>query len=304
MSGRVTVTYRFQDPVDLPGHRLLRGDLAAAARRSEALVTLLSDRVDARVLASPTLRIVANVAVGIDNIDLPEATRRGILVTNTPGVLTAATADLAWTLILAVARRVLEGDALVRGGRWKGWNFDMLRGADLEGRTLGVIGWGRIGRAVARRARGFGMKVVQHSRRSGIPLRQLLEQSDVVSLNCPLTPATRHLLGRREFGWMKRSAILVNTARGPVVDEAALIAALRKGRIAGAGLDVYEREPAVPASLRRLRNVVLLPHLGSATTGTRRRMVELAVENVKAALAGRRPPNLVNPGAWAARRRP
>ncbi|HTF58194.1 MAG TPA: NAD(P)-dependent oxidoreductase, partial [Planctomycetota bacterium] len=211
---------------------------------------------------------------------------------------TSASADLTWALILAVARRVVEGDALVRAGKFRGWNLDLLRGVDLHGKTLGIIGAGRIGKAVARRARGFGVKVLFHSRRSGIPLRRLLAGSDFVSIHCPLTPETHHLIGRRELGLMKRTAILVNTARGPIVDEKALIGALRRGRIAGAGLDVYEREPIVTAALRRLKNVVLLPHLGSATVETRRRMLDMAIANVRAALAGRRPPNLVNSEAW------
>ena len=299
MSGLVTLTHRFRDPIRLPRYSFLRGSLQEAARRSVALVTLLTDRVDRSVLeAGKGLRIVANVAVGVDNIDIAAATRLGILVTNTPGVLTEATADLTWALILAVARRVVEGDALVRAGKFRGWNLDLLRGVDLHGKTLGIIGAGRIGKAVARRARGFGVKVLFHSRRSGIPLRRLLAGSDFVSIHCPLTPETHHLIGRRELGLMKRTAILVNTARGPIVDEKALIGALRRGRIAGAGLDVYEREPIVTAALRRLKNVVLLPHLGSATVETRRRMLDMAIANVRAALAGRRPPNLVNSEAW------
>jgi glyoxylate reductase len=300
----VTVTHRFRDPIKLKRYSFLRGSLLQAARRSDALVTLLTDRVDRSVLeAGKGLRIVANVAVGVDNIDVATATRLGILVTNTPGVLTEATADLTWALILAVARRVAEGDTLVRAGRFRGWDFDLLRGMELRGKTLGIVGVGRIGRAVAHRARGFGMKVLSHSRSAGISLRTLLKSSDVVSTHVPLSPATRHLIGAAELRLMKSTAILINTARGPIVDEKALIDALRRRRIAGAGLDVYEREPVVPTALRRLANVVLLPHLGSATIETRRRMLDMAVANVKAALAGRRPPNLVNPEAWNWRRR-
>jgi glyoxylate reductase len=300
----VTVTHRFRDPIRLKRYSFLRGSLLQAARRSDALVTLLTDRVDRSILeAGKGLRIVANVAVGVDNIDVATATRLGILVTNTPGVLTEATADLTWALILAVARRVVEGDALVRTGRFRGWDFDLLRGMELRGKTLGIVGAGRIGRAAARRARGFGMKVLSHSRSKGVGLRTLLKNSDVVSLHVPLTPSTRHLIGAAELRLMKSTAILINTARGPIVDEKALIDALRRRRIAGAGLDVYGREPAVPAALRRLANVVLLPHLGSATVETRRRMLDMAVANVKAALAGRRPPSLVNPEAWNRRRR-
>ncbi len=300
----VTVTHRFRDPIKLSKYSFLKGSLLQAARRSSALVTLLTDRVDRAVLeAGKGLRIVANVAVGVDNIDVATATRLGILVTNTPGVLTEATADLTWALILAVARQVVEGDALVRSGNFRGWDFDLLRGMELRGKTLGIVGAGRIGRAVARRARGFGMKVLAHSRSTGVSLRRLLENSDVVSIHVPLTPETRHLIGSREFRLMKPSATLINTARGPIVDERALIAALRARRLAGAGLDVYEREPVVPPALRRLKNVVLLPHLGSATVETRRRMLDMAVANVKAALGGRRPPNLVNPEAWDRRHR-
>jgi len=300
----VTVTHRFRDPIRLRQYSFLRGSLLQAARRSDALVTLLTDRVDRTVLeAGKGLRIVANVAVGVDNIDIATATRLGILVTNTPGVLTEATADLTWSLILAVARRVVEGDALVRSGRFRGWDFDLLRGMELRGKTLGIVGAGRIGRAVAHRARGFGMKVLSHSRSAGTSLRTLLKGSDVVSIHVPLTPATRHLIGAAELRLMKSTAILINSARGPIVDEKALIDTLRRRRIAGAGLDVYEREPVVPAALRRLSNVVLLPHLGSATVETRRRMLDMAVANVKAVLAGRRPPNLVNPEAWNRRRR-
>lgn len=300
----VTVTHRFRDPIKLSRYSFLKGKLVQAARRSDALVTLLTDRVDRSVLeAGKKLRIVANVAVGVDNIDVAAATRRGILVTNTPGVLTEATADLAWALILAAARRVVEGDAIVRAGRFRGWDFDLLRGMELRGKTLGIVGAGRIGRAVARRALGFDMKVISHSRSEGASLQSLLKSADVVSLHVPLTASTRHLIGAAELKLMKPTAILINTARGPIVHEGALVDALRRGRIAGAGLDVYEREPAVPAVLRRMTNVVLLPHLGSATVETRRRMLDMAVANVKAALAGRRPPNLVNPEAWNRRRR-
>ena len=302
----VTVTHRFHDPIRLSKYSYLKGSLLTAARRSDALVTLLTDRIDRKVLeAGKRLRIVANVAVGVDNIDVAAATRLGILVTNTPGVLTESTADLAWALILAVARRVVEGDALMRAGRFEGWDFDLLRGMELKGKTLGIVGAGRIGQAVARRARGFGMKVLLHSRSGGVSLRQLLKTSNVVSIHVPLNKATHHLIGAPELRLMKSTAILINTARGPVVDERALTSALRTRVIAGAGLDVYEREPKVHAGLVRLRNVVLLPHLGSATDDSRRAMLDTAVANVKAALAGRRPQNLVNPKAWTnAARRP
>lgn len=296
----VTVTHHFRDPIHLDKFTFLEGSLLQAARRSMALVTLLTDRVDRRVLeAGRRLRIVANVAVGVDNIDVDAATRLGILVTNTPGVLTESTADLTWALILAVARRVVEGDALVRAGKFRGWDFDLLRGMELRGKTLGIVGAGRIGRAVARRARGFGMKILEHSRAKGVPLARLLKASDVVSIHVPMSPATRHLIGTRELRLMKPSAILINTARGPIVDEKALVAALKSRRISGAGLDVYEREPDVEPGLLKMKSVVLLPHLGSATDESRRAMLDTAIRNVKAALAGRRPPNLVNPKAWS-----
>jgi glyoxylate reductase len=296
----VTVTYRFRDPIRLPTYSFLQGSLVAAARRSTALVTLLTDRIDRRVLeAGRNLKIVANVAVGVDNIDVEAAARLGILVTNTPGVLTESTADLAWALILSVARRVVEGDALVRAGKFRGWGFDLLRGMELRGKTLGIIGAGRIGSAVAARAKGFGMKVLTHR---GVPLARLLEASDVVSIHLPLHSSTRHLIGAAELRRMKPSAILVNTARGPIVDEKALVRALRSGVIAGAGLDVYEREPRVERGLLKLNKVVLLPHLGSATDDSRRAMLDTACLNVRSALAGKRPPNLVNPEAWSRRR--
>src|SRR5262245_56631125 len=292
----VTVTHRFRDPIRLPKYTFLKGSLVASARRSTALVTLLTDRVDRAVLeAGKRLRIVANVAVGVDNIDVAAATRLGILVTNTPGVLTESTADLTWALILTVARRVDEGDAQVRAGRFKGWSFDLLRGMELRGKTLGIVGAGRVGRAVAARAKGFGMKVLTHK---GVPLARLLKASDVVSIHVPLKPSTRHLIGAKELRQMKRSAILINTARGLIVDEKALVAALERGTIVGAGLDVYEREPRIERGLVGMKNVVLLPHLGSATDDTRRAMLDTACVNVRAFLAGRRPPNLVNPEAW------
>ena len=296
----VTVTHRFRDPINLKSFTFLTGSLVQAARRSTAFVTLLTDRVDRSVLeAGKRLRIVANVAVGVDNIDVKTATRLGILVTNTPGVLTESTADLTWALILAAARRVVEGDAFVRSRKFKGWDFDLLRGIELRGKTLGIVGAGRIGRAVARRARGFGMRVLTHK---GVPLARLLRDSDVVSLHVPLNSSTHHMIGPGELRLMKPTAILINTARGPIVDEKALVTALRTGRIAGAGLDVYEREPKITAGLTKLRNVVLLPHLGSATHETRRAMLDTAIRNVKTAMAGRRPPNLVNPEAWNRRR--
>jgi glyoxylate reductase len=274
-----------------------RQEMLEGVRGVEALVCMLTDRVDAEVLdaAGPGLRVVANVAVGVDNLDLGAARARGVVVTNTPGVLTDATADLAMALLLAAARRIVEGDRLVREGAWRGWSATLLLGGDLAGRTLGIVGAGRIGAAVARRARGFDLRVIHHSRSEHpeigprVELDELLATSDFVSLHCPLTPETLHLLDARRLGLMKPTAWLVNTARGPVVDEAALVAILKARRIAGAALDVFEGEPRVHPELLTLDNVVLAPHLGSATVGTRDRMARMAIEDVLAVLEGREP---------------
>lgn len=266
-----------------------------------AVITLLADPVTARVLEGcPQLRIVANYAVGYDNIDVEAARRLGIWVTNTPDVLTGATADLAWALILAVTRRVVEGDAMVRAGRFHGWKPDLLLGRGLAGKTLGILGYGRIGRAVARRAGAFGMGVVFTSRQPvrddlgrQVDLETLLRSSDVLSLHCPLSPQTHHLLDEDRLRLLPRGAFLVNTARGPIVDEAALARLLAEGHLGGAGLDVYEHEPAVHQDLLGLDNVVLLPHVGSATVETRSAMADLAAANVEAVLDGREPPSPV-----------
>jgi glyoxylate reductase len=249
------------------------------------------------------------MAVGFNNIDVAAASRLGILVTNTPGVLTEATADLTWALILGVARRVVEGDQEMRSGRFPGWGPMYLLGGDVTGQTLGLIGPGRIATAVARRAVGFEMPLLYHGRRPspeldalgarGVPLDQLLAESDFVSLHVPLAPETRHLIDARALSQMKPTAYLINTARGPVVDEAALVAALKAGQIAGAGLDVYEDEPTMAVGLADCPNALLLPHLGSATHATRAAMSRIAAENLVAALQGRRPPNLVNPEVWS-----
>jgi lactate dehydrogenase-like 2-hydroxyacid dehydrogenase len=256
------------------------------------------------------VRVISNVAVGFDNIDLAAATRCGILVTNTPGVLTETTADLAFTLLMAAARRIVEAHKFVHSGRWKRWTIDLLAGQDIHHQTLGIFGMGRIGQAMARRARGFSMRVLYHdSVRAAqalegelglefVSAEQLLREADFVSLHVPLTAETRGLIGKRELEMMKPTAILINTARGPVVDEAALAEALRDERIAGAGLDVFEREPQVCPLLLELDNVVLAPHIASASVATRQRMSVMAAENVIAALAGERPPNLVNTGLW------
>ncbi|MFN8038283.1 MAG: D-glycerate dehydrogenase [Acidimicrobiales bacterium] len=282
-------------------------ELRAGVADAAALVCLLTDRVDGDLLdAAPGLRVVANVAVGFDNIDVAACTERGVVATNTPGVLTEATADLAWALLLAAARRVGEGERLVRSGGWEGWSPTQLVGQPVHGRTIGIVGMGAIGTAVARRARGFGMEVLYASRsprpeaEAGtgarrVPLDELLATADVVSLHTPLTPETRHLIDAAALARMKPTAILVNTARGPVVDEVALVEALRTGRIAAAGLDVFEREPALADGLAELDNAVVLPHLGSATTEARAAMVGLACANVVAVLAGGEPPTPLNP---------
>jgi lactate dehydrogenase-like 2-hydroxyacid dehydrogenase len=284
-------------------------ELHAAVAGAEAAVTLLHDRVDDAFLdaAGAGLRVVANVAVGYDNVDVPACARRGVVVTNTPGVLTEATADLAFALVLMVTRRLGEGERLIRSGTPWSWGMDFLLGTGLQGKTLGVVGLGQIGRAVAERARAFGMAVVYATPRRADPaveaglaathltFEELLARADVVTLHCPLRPATRHLIDAAALARMKPTSFLVNTTRGPVVDEAALLAALRGGVIAGAGLDVYEHEPAVHPGLIELENVVLLPHLGSATTETRTAMAVLAARNVAAVLGAGTPLTPVSP---------
>ena len=271
-------------------------ELCARVAGKDALVCLLTDAVDRTVIdAAPTLKAIANVAVGYNNIDVAYARSRGIVVTNTPDVLTESVADFTWALILAITRRLSEGERLVRRGEWKGWALDLLLGTELRGKQLGLIGVGRIGRAVAARAGAFGMRVAHTSRREAegageaMQLDRLLLTSDVVSLHVPLTPETRHLIDKRALTRMKRSAYLINTARGPVVDEAALAWALQHHLLAGAALDVYENEPAVHPDLLSLENVLLVPHLASATTETRTAMADLAADNVLAVLDGRPP---------------
>lgn len=275
-------------PAPIPTDELL-GRLPGCA----ALVPMPTDRVDAAVLATPGLRVVACHSVGVDHVDLDAARRLGVVVTNTPGVLTEATADLTLALLLAVARRLGEGERLLRRGDFHGWRPTMLRGLDLRGATLGIVGMGRIGRAVADRARAFGMVVRGCTSTGGEPLSTLLAESDVLSLHCPLTPATRHLLRAETLATMKRGAHVINTARGAVVDEDALADALEAGHLGGAGLDVHAAEPAVHPRLLRREDVVLLPHLGSATWQTRRAMAERAAQNAIAVLAGQPAPDRV-----------
>lgn len=285
-----------------------REELLHRVAGADAVVSLLTERIDAELLdaAGPQLKVVANVAVGYDNIDVPACTERGIVAANTPGVLTEATADIAFGLILSATRRLGEGERLIRSGQpWK-WGMFFLLGSSLQGKTLGVVGMGGIGRATARRAKAFGMEIVYQSRSEIDPgvaaelgarrvdLDELLTVSDVVSLHCPYGPATHHLIGAEQLAAMKSSAYLVNTARGPIVDEAALASALREGQIAGAGLDVFENEPSVHPGLLKLENVVLVPHLGSATVETRTAMAMLAADNALAVLSGERPPAPIN----------
>lgn len=254
----------------------------------DALICLLTDPVTRRVIeAGDRLRVIANIAVGHNNIDVAAARERGIVVTNTPDVLTEAVAELTWGLILAAARRIAEGDRLVRRGEWKGWALDFMLGTELRGKQLGIVGRGRIGRAVAAKAPAFGMKAVFS--KHDVSFDELLIGSDVISIHTPLTPETTHLIDKRAFARMKRSAIVVNTSRGPVVDEEALVWALKEHLIAGAALDVYEREPAIHPALLGMENVVLAPHIASATRETRTAMADLAVSNVVAVLGGRPP---------------
>jgi glyoxylate reductase len=265
-------------------------ELVSRVAGKQALIALLTDSIDRSVIDAATdLKVIANIAVGYNNIDLAAARERGIAVTNTPDVLTEASADFTWALILGITRRLGEGDRLVRRGEWKGWALDFLLGTELRGRQLGIVGFGRIGRAVAARAAAFGMQVVHNSRTGGMPLDRLLSTSDVVSLHCPLTPDTFHLIDQPALARMKRSAYLINTSRGPVVEEAALVWALRERMISGAAIDVYENEPAVHPDLLRLENVLLAPHLASATVETRTAMADLAVRNVLAVLGGQAP---------------
>ncbi len=273
----------------------------------EGLLTLLVDRIDREIIdAAPKLRMIANCAVGVDNIDLQAARERGILVSNTPGVLTEATADLTWALILAAARKIPQADRFTREGKFLGWELDLFLGMDIYGKRLGIIGFGRIGQAVARRASGFGMEIVYHDphrlpaeseaglRSTWLPLDELLQTADIVTVHAVLNPQTTHLLSAQKLSLMKRDALLVNVARGPIVDEAALADALESGRLGAAGLDVYEREPEIEPRLTALDNVVLLPHIGSATRGTRLAMAMAAARNLIQGLRGERPDNLVN----------
>jgi glyoxylate reductase len=284
-----------------------REEVLRRVQDKEGLVCLLTEKINEEFLrAAPKLRITANVAVGFDNIDVAACTKRGVAATNTPGVLDETTADFAWTLLMAVARRLSEGEALARSGNWKNWDLDQLVGTDVWGKTLGIVGFGRIGRAVARRASGFQMKVIytdamrapaEVEKALNAEFREMnavLAESDFVSVHVPLLPETRGLFDAPKFYRMKPTAFLINTSRGPVVDEAALVAALEEKKIAGAGLDVYENEPFIHPGLKRT-NVVLAPHIASASLETRTKMACIAAQNVVALFTGQRPPNLLNP---------
>jgi glyoxylate reductase len=287
--------------------RISKEELFRLVKDQEGLVCLLTEKVDEELLAlAPKLRIAANVAVGYDNITVADCTKRGVAATNTPGVLDETTADFAWTLLMAVARRLGEGEALARSGEWKGWDLDQLVGADVWGKTLGLVGFGRIGRAVARRAAGFQMKVIYYDS-VRVPLdvergfhaeyrdlSALLGEADFVSVHVPLLPETRGLFNAKTFAQMKPTSFLINTSRGPVVDEAALVQALESKKIAGAALDVYEKEPLIPPGLKR-PNVVLAPHIASASLETRTKMACMAAQNVVALFKGQRPANILNP---------
>jgi glyoxylate reductase len=290
--------------------RLTRAELLQRTADKDGLMCLPTEKVDEELLAAaPKLRIAATVSVGYDNIDVPACTRRRVVATNTPGVLDETTADFAWTILMAVARRLIEGETWVRTGAWPGMDLAQLLGADVYGKTLGIIGFGRIGQCVARRALGFQMRILYSNRNRVAPgiekelraeyvdMDRLLRESDFISLHVPLSPETRHLISAAAFAKMKPTAFLINTARGPVVDEAALVEALEQKKIAGAALDVYEREPSVHPGLLTRKDVVLAPHLGSATLETRTRMAVVASQNVVAFFEGRRPPNPLNADA-------
>ena len=288
---------------------ITREELVEGVRGVDALLSILTDPIDAEVMdaAGPQLRIVANYAVGYNNIDVAAATARRIPVSNTPGVLTETTADLAWSLLMAAARRLGEGERLLRASEWAGWSPTLLLGVDIHGKTLGIFGMGRIGQALARRAKGFDMQVLYRDptepevpadlEATPVDLDTLLAESDFISIHCPLLPETRHIFGAAQFRAMKKTACLINTSRGPIVNEAALAAALQAGEIFAAGLDVYEDEPRVHPDLLECSNAVLVPHLGSATQETRSRMAEIAARNIVARLRGQTPPNCVNPEA-------
>ncbi|MCX8063875.1 MAG: D-glycerate dehydrogenase [Candidatus Hydrogenedentes bacterium] len=292
----------YSEPIPIPREILIK-----EVKECDAILSMLTDKIDREVMdsAGPRLKIVANYAVGYDNIDVKEANKRKICVTNTPGILTETTADLAWALILASARRLGEGERLLRSSQWAGWNPTLLLGVDVHGKTLGIYGMGRIGQAVARRAMGFNMRVIYYDineiylspeiKATKVDKETLLRESDFISIHCPLTPQTIHSFKYEDFKKMKRTACIINTARGAVIDEEALAKALKEGLIFSAGLDVFEKEPEVHPELLTCPNAILIPHLGSASIETRSKMAEVAARNIIARLNGEIPPNLVNP---------
>lgn len=323
MAPRVLITHKLADEAvevarracDVHFTSLDPSPDAATLRRAvvgmDGIISVVTDMIDAAFLeAGADLKVVANVAAGYDNVDVPAATRRGVVVTNTPGVVTESTADLTWGLLFSIARRIPEADRYVRADQWKEWQLMALLGHDVHGRTLGIIGMGRIGQAVARRASGFGMTILYHNRHRlpesveselgavWVELETLLQSADFVSVHTPLSPETRHLIGEKELRMMKPTAYLLNTSRGPVIDETAVIRALREQWIAGAGLDVFEQEPEVPQALKDLENVVLLPHIGSASVASRTRMAVMAAQSAVAVLQGERPQHVVNPEVY------
>lgn len=286
-----------------------RSLLLEKVKDTDGLLVLLTDMIDKKVIvaAGKKLRVISNYAVGYNNIDVVEATKRGIMVTNTPGVLTETTADLAWALLMCIGRRIVEGDKLVRAGKFRGWEPMLLLGTDIHESTLGLIGFGRIGQAMARRAKGFNLKVIYYDREpvppiiekelgaSYVSFDELLRKSDFISVHVPLTEETFHLIGQEEFSMMKKESYLINTARGPIIDEKALVKALKGGVIRGAALDVFENEPAIEQELMNMDNVVIVPHIGSASYRTRTKMAIMAAKNLISALKGERPEFLVNP---------
>jgi lactate dehydrogenase-like 2-hydroxyacid dehydrogenase len=306
-AARAVLEQRFEVDYWTPAERITREELLKRVADKEGLVCLLTEKVDEELLGrAPKLRIAATVSVGYDNIDIAACTRHKVVATHTPGVLDHTTADFAWTLLMAIARRLLEGDAWMRSGTWPGWDLDQLVGGDVWGKTLGVLGFGRIGRGVARRALGFEMKVLysdavrapeeveRELHAEFVDRDRLFRESDFISLHVPLLPDTRHLISHENLDKMKRTAFLVNTSRGPVVDEAALAEALENRKIAGAALDVYEHEPLVHPALLSRRDVILAPHIASASLDTRTKMAVMAANNVVAIFDGRRPPNSLN----------
>jgi glyoxylate reductase len=290
---------------------LERAALLEGCRNADALIAVIEDTIDDSFFrACPNIKVVANVAVGFDNIDLTAAANHKVLICNTPGVLDKTTADLAFGLLLAAARRIAEADKYVRARKWQDWTSDLFLGSEVHGKTLGIIGLGRIGQAMARRAKGFDMRVVYTQRNRAaadleqtlelqyLDLPELLAQADFISIHCPLNAGTRHLIGKAQFAQMKRGCIIINTSRGAVIDQVELIRALQSGTVAGAGLDVFENEPQVPAELIAMDNVVLCPHIGSASVDTRAAMAKLAADGVIAAFSEKLPANAVNPDVW------